>query len=326
MPIRMIDAQAVRRLLPMSDCIALMRGAFLAAADERIVQPIRQGVMPQDGRGMIGVMQGFVPDPAWFGLKVVSIFPQAPGSTHGSHEGLVLLFEGEHGRLVAMLDANEITAIRTGAASAQATDILARPDVRSLAVFGCGEQARAHLAAVTLVRPFEDIMVWGRDFNAAQAFCTAMSAELGRDVRPVASAEEAAGADVLCTTTAAREPILSCDWLKPGQHLNVVGSSVPSTSEIDVRTVARSRVFVDYLPSALALAGDLRRAREAGVIGEDHIVGSVGEVISGKVAGRRDAAEITLFKSLGMIAQDIFAAEAVLDRAISQDVGTILPW
>ena len=318
--VRVLDAGAVRELLPMEACIDLMRNAFRAEAENRAIQPIRQALPLPDGKGALGMMPGITSNPDWLGIKVVSVFPGNFGTELGSHQGPVLLFDSSDGRLRAMIDGREITAIRTAAASAAATDVLARTDARSLAVFGYGEQAHSHVAAIRAVRPITEVLVWGRDLDKASRFAAA----LGPHARAVTSPREASGADVLCLTTAAREPYFEGEWLSPGQHVNVVGSSLPSTSEIDSRTLARARLFVDYEPSARALGGDIRRALESGAIPEDHIVGSIGQVLTGAVRGRESADEITLFKSLGMIAEDLIAADHVLREAEARGVGVLI--
>lgn len=324
--LRLLDATAVRRLLPMRDAIALMRDAFVAAIDPRTIMPIRQADAPVGARARLGVMHGYAAQPATFGIKVVGI-PTAPAPGAPSHPGIVVLFDQDSGCPVVMLDAHEITAIRTAAATAAATDVLARRDAERLAVLGCGEQARTHLLALTHVRAFRSIVVWGRDADRARAFATEMSEVMGRQVSAAASAEAAVReADVICTTTTAAEPILAGAWLPSGAHLNAVGSSIPATSEIDVEAIARSRVFVDFPPSAVALAGDLARARTAGVLPEGGPLTAVGEVIAGSREGRRSAGEITLFKSLGMIIQDIASADFVYRASLAAGIGVEIPW
>lgn len=318
--LRILNAAAVRRLLPMAECIALMKEAFRAEAEGRTQQPIRAMVRAAHGKGLLAWMPGAITAPDWLGIKVLTIFPENFGTALASHQGLMLLFDHADGRPVAIIDAREITAIRTAAATAAATDILARPEARSLAIFGYGEQAETHLAAIRLVRPIDEVLVWGRDPDQAQAFAERHGAGA------VASPQEAAYADILCLTTAASEPYFEGAWLSPGQHLNAVGSSVATTSEVDPETVARARVYVDFAESAALLAGDLKRAREAGLIGEHHVVGSVGEVLTGAAPGRADAQQITYFKSLGMVAEDLVAADHILARAEAEGVGSLIDW
>lgn len=320
--IRLLNAAAVRRLLPMTDCIALMTEAFRAEAEGRTAQPIRAVVRADHGRGTLAWMPGAITGPDWLGIKVLTIFPGNFGTQLASHQGLMLLFDHADGRPVAIIDAREITAIRTAAATAAATDVLARRDARTLAIFGYGEQAATHLEAIRHIRAIDEVLVWGRDLAKARAFAE----RFGPGVRAVDTPEQAAAADILCLTTAAAEPYLQGTWLRGGQHLNAVGSSVATTSEVDPGTVARARVYVDFAESANLLAGDLKQAREAGLIGEDHVIGSVGDVIAGRVAGRASADEITYFKSLGMVAEDLVAADHILRCAERDGAGSLIDW
>jgi ornithine cyclodeaminase len=311
----------------MDRCIDLMRKAMLLVAKEQTLQPIRSSLQHPNGKGLLSVMPGYTANPHWLGIKVVSVFPGNFGTEWGSHQGIVLLFEPEHGSPVAIADGREITAIRTAAATAVATDVLARSNASSLAILGYGEQARMHLDALLVVRPFERIVVWGRDFAKADHFCECAATQVRCSVEPARSARAAIDeADVICTTTAAAEAILEGKWLHSGQHLNVVGSSIPTTAEIDIEAVTRSRLFVDFKDSALELAGDFRRARDAGAVGEDHILGSIGDVLAGQAVGRTSDHDITLFKSLGMICEDLVATDFVLRESKRLCVGTLVEW
>jgi ornithine cyclodeaminase len=326
MQIRMLNRDDVHALLPMPRCIELMRHAMALVSDGETVQPIRQVLRQPDGRGVLSMMPGHTSEPAWLGIKVVSVFPGNFGTSYGSHQGLVLLFDTDHGAPVAIVDGGEITAIRTAAATAVATDVLARPDAASLGIFGYGEQAASHLRALTVVRPFHRIVVWGRDLAKAQRFAATQASDLGLPITATASPEEAARCDVVTTLTASPDPVFFGRWLRPGQHLNVVGSSIPSTQEVDVETVVATRFFVDFRDSALQLAGEFRRARDRGLVGDDHILGCIGDVLRGRVPGRSDPAEITLFKSLGMVCEDLVAADEVLREARRTGRGTVVDW
>jgi ornithine cyclodeaminase/alanine dehydrogenase-like protein (mu-crystallin family) len=327
MKVRMLNAKAVRQLLPMDRCVELMRKAMLMVAEQETIQPIRSSLRLPDGRGLLSLMPGYTADPRWLGIKVVSVFPENFGSDRGSHQGAVLLFEPEHGSLVAIADGREITAIRTAAATAVATDALARRNASTLAILGYGEQARMHVQSLALVRPVARILVWGRDLSRAERFCEWASSKTDARVEVVSEARVAISeADVICTTTAAAEPVLRGEWLCPGQHLNVVGSSIPTTAEVDVEAVARCRVFADFRESALQLGGELQRARHAGIVGDDHILGCVGEVLAGRIVGRSSESDMTMFKSLGMVCEDLVAADFVLRESVRQEVGSSVEW
>jgi ornithine cyclodeaminase len=260
------------------------------------------------------------------GAKVVSVFPGNHAAGLDSHQGFVLLFETGHGRPLAVADAAAITAVRTAAVSALATRLLARPGEAELALLGSGVQAETHLEALSAVRPIARARVWSRDPERARRFAGAMSERHGLPVEPAATAEAAvAGAGIVCTVTAAREPVLRGDWLAPGAHVNAVGSCSPAAREIDSRAVARARLFVDSRESALAEAGDLLSAIAEGAVAADHIAGELGDLVAGRAAGRTGEDEITLFESLGLGIEDVAATHHVYRKAVAQGRGMPLP-
>ena len=320
------NAQAVRELLPYASCVDLMRKAMRLVAQGRARQPIRQMVAQTDGRGVLGWMPGYTDDPPWLGVKIVTVFPGNFGTAHGSHQGMVLLFETKNGAPKAIVEAREITAIRTAAATAVGTDVLARKTVKTLGLFGYGDQAHAHARAVPLVRKFDEILVWGRDFNRAHSFANELQGEVPCAIRAVKQAQEAAEADVVCTLTASAVPVFQTQWLKPGHHLNLVGSSVPTACEVEPELVRRARYFTDYPDSARVLAAEFLRAREQGLVGDEHLLGGIGDVLEGKVPGRTSDTDITVFKSLGMVAEDLVSADFVLSEAQRRDVGQVVEW
>jgi ornithine cyclodeaminase len=251
--------------------------------------------------------------------------PRNKPPQHSSHLGLVLLFEAEHGQPVALLDAAEITAIRTAAASGLATRLLARKEAGDLALLGAGEQARSHLEAMLSVRPLRRIRVWGRDRDKARLFAEAQGARHRIAIETSATVREAiAGADIICTMTKAREPILQGDWLTPGVHLNVVGSSIAAAAEIDTAAVEKARFFVDCRNSTVNEGGEYLKALRAGAITPEHIVAEIGEVANGSKAGRSSPLEITLYKSLGIAPQDLASAHYVLDKARAAGKGQVI--
>jgi ornithine cyclodeaminase/alanine dehydrogenase-like protein (mu-crystallin family) len=324
MQIRILSGADIKALLPMPACIELMRPTMIAVSEGRARIPLRT-VLPVSNGGMLGNMPGYLAEPECFGVKLLSLFPGNPAAGLSSHLGLVLLFEPRHGLPVAMLDAAELTAIRTAAVSGLATQLLAREDAGDLAILGSGEQARSHLAAMLAVRPIRRVRVWSRTAAHAEAFASEQAALHGLDIETVAAAQAAvAGADLICTVTGAAEPILRGDWIAPGAHLNVVGASRIAAAEIDTSAVAKSRFFVDFRRSAEHEAGELRRAIDAGAVTADHVLGEIGEVANGTVAGRSDANDITLFKSLGVSAEDLAAAHFVLRRAEAEGVGRVV--
>ena len=322
MEIRVLRGAEVRQLLPMAECIDLMHRTMIAVSERRVVLPLRSiMVMPGD-RGMLGNMPGYLAEPECFGVKLVSLIPRNKPPQYSSHLGLVLLFEAAHGCPVALVDAAEITAIRTAAASALATRLLARPQACDLALLGAGEQARSHLEAMLAVRSIRRIRVWARDAGKAAAFARTEGARHAISIETAPSVREAvAGADIVCTLTKAREPILLGEQLEPGVHLNVVGSSVAAAAEIDTSAVVKSRFFVDCRDSTVNEGGEYLRALRAGAITPEHILGEIGEVANGTKTGRRAPSDITLYKSLGIAPQDLASAHHVLEKARAAGVG-----
>jgi ornithine cyclodeaminase len=323
--IRVVRATEVRHLLPMAECVELMHRTMIAVSERRVVLPLRSVMVMPGDLGMLGNMPGYLAEPECFGVKLVSLIPRNKPPQYSSHLGLVLLFEAQHGCPVALVDAAEITAIRTAAASGLATRLLARPDAGDLALLGAGEQARSHLEAMLAVRRLRRIRVWARDGVKAAAFANVEGARHGIAIETSATVPQAvAGADIICTLTKAREPILLGEWLAPGAHLNVVGSSIASTAEIDTPAVARSRFFVDYRESTVNEGGEYLRALKAHAITPDHILGEIGEVANGSKIGRRSPAEVTLYKSLGIAPQDLASAHHVLEKARAAGVGQVI--
>jgi ornithine cyclodeaminase/alanine dehydrogenase-like protein (mu-crystallin family) len=323
--IRVLREPEVRRLLPMPACIDLMRETMIAVSEGRVVLPLRTVMVMPGDRGMLGNMPGYLATPECFGVKLVSLMPRNEPPAYSSHPGLVLMFEAEHGYPVGILDAPTITAIRTAAASGLATRLLARADAGDLAILGAGEQAQSHLDAMRSVRRLRRIRVWARNPEKARAFARSESAKHGIEIETAPSVREAvAGADIVCTVTKARDPILEGGWLAPGTHVNAVGSSIPGSAEIDTPLVVRSRFFVDCRNSTVNEGGEYRRALAAGAVNETHILAEIGEVASGAKPGRTAPEEITLYKSLGVAPQDLAAAHYALEAARAAGVGQII--
>jgi ornithine cyclodeaminase/alanine dehydrogenase-like protein (mu-crystallin family) len=323
--IRILRAADVRRLLPMPACIELMHTTMIAVSEGRAVVPLRSLLMLPDKRGAMGNMPGYLAEPECFGIKLISLMPANKPPLYSSHLGVVMLFEAEHGQPVALLDGATITAIRTAAASGLATRLLARADAGDLAILGAGEQAGSHLAAMRAVRALRRVRVWARDAAKAAAFAAAQSALHGIPIETAATVRAAVqGADLICTTTKAREPILFGEWIAPGTHLNLVGSSMASAAEVDSATVVRSRMFVDRHESTINEGGEYLRALREGLITPAHILGEIGEVANGSKTGRASAADITLYKSLGIAPQDLAAGYFVLEQARTAGVGQLV--
>jgi ornithine cyclodeaminase len=253
-----------------------------------------------------------------FGAKLVSVFgdPDRPGRSR--HQGVVVVYDGESGAVTCVADAEPITRIRTGCASAVATDALARADSEVLAVFGTGIQAEAHLRALPLARPFREILLWGRSPERTNSFAAEMSEAIGQSITPIPDAREAAArADVICTVTSSREPVLLSEWVKAGTHINLVGSSLLGPVEVDSALVARARYVADYRPGVLAQAAELAVAREAGLVDDSHVIGEIGEVLAGRLRARENDEQVTIYKSLGHVVQDLAATNYLHRRALA---------
>lgn len=300
------DASTVRDHLTYEVAIPVVREAMRALSDGRVRQLLRNFIGMGEGR-TFAIMPAALSERGVFGAKLVSVF--ADGHGRKAHEGLVVLFDADTGAPVCLADAAEITAIRTAAASAVATDALARADARALAVLGTGKQAAAHIQAISKARALDEVRVWGRSQARAEAFASDMAALTGRPVRAFARVAEATeGADIICTVTAAVDPILTLRSVAPGAHVNAVGSSGPGQAEIAADLVAASRFIVDHREHVLVHGGEFLRAKAAGLVDDDHIAAELGEVLSGARLGRTDLDQITLYKSLGHAAQDLAAA------------------
>ena len=317
------DAE-VSELLPLDECIPIMREAFIAMASGKVHLPLRSIIRPPQAKGLLGLMPSYVSGERMaYGLKAVCVFPGNPAIGKDAHQGAVLLFSGETGELRAIMNASAITAIRTAAATAVATDLLARKDANSLAILGSGVQARTHLLAMAEVRELKHCRVASRQIEHAQKFANEMNHKVPFAVEPVETVAEALEeADLIVTTTTAREPIIKREWIKPGCHLNLVGACVPNAREADGETLAAASLFVDSRESALNEAGDYLLAAGEGLIGPDHIRAELGEVLVGAKPGRSSAEEITCFKSLGISVEDLFAAQYLYQKAERLKVGT----
>ncbi len=308
-----LDERAVHDALPMRDCIDAMERAFTSVAAGDFVQPLRLIAWQPDGRGGIASMPGFLN--GVLGAKLISVFPQNRSAGMESHQGLVALHESEHGRLLAVVHAGAITAIRTAAASGLATRLLANEDADDVALLGSGTQAVTHLRAMREVRTIRRVRVWSRSFDHARAFAERETSD-AIAVMPYDRVEKAVeGASIICTLTAATAPVLHASWIAPGAHVNSVGASVAGFRELDAAVVQKARVYVDMRATALRESDDLRD------LPSDRVVGELSEMVTGACPLRTDPNEITLFKSVGMAIEDLAAAQLVYERATSLGLG-----
>jgi ornithine cyclodeaminase len=314
---RFIDREEVARRLTYETCIPLVRDAMIAFSAGETRQLLRSIIPLADGH-LFGIMPGALGAMKPFGAKLISIFPENAAQGLQSHQGFIVLFEPDNGTPVCVVHAGEVTAIRTAAASAVATDALARKDAKHLAILGTGEQAATHARAISKVRALDSITIWGRSNERAQALTDKLRAELKLPITAAASVQQAvANADIISTVTAASEPILKSEWVQPGTHINVVGSSHAGPAEIDSALVARVRFFADSREGVLNQGAEFLRAKHAGLIGDSHILAEIGQVLAGTAEGRRSPDEITIYKSLGHIVQDLASSWWLFSEAVT---------
>jgi ornithine cyclodeaminase len=313
-----LSEHEVRQLLDMESCIEAMTEVLASLARGELYQPLRSIARPPEAGTLLGLMPAYRAEPsAAYALKEIVVVPTNPARGLDTHMGGVLLHDGETGELVAIVNASPITEIRTAAVSAVATRALARPGAERVAILGSGAQARGHVHAMRAVLGDPEIRIWSRSEDAAAQ----LAGEVGGTVAPSVDAA-LFGAEVVCTTTAATEPIVEKRWLASGAHVNAVGSCFPTTRELDTETVAHSSFFTDRRESCLNEAGDFILAAAEGAVGPEHILAELGEVLAGMHPGREHEDELTVFESLGIAAEDLASAELVVRRARERGVGT----
>jgi ornithine cyclodeaminase/alanine dehydrogenase-like protein (mu-crystallin family) len=316
----------VERLLPMSACIDLMADALAATARGDAQLPLRQVIMLPGGRNAFSVMPAVfagIDGSNAIGAKVITVFPGNDTTPYDSHIGVVLYFEDTSGRLLAIIDASSVTAIRTAAVSGLATRLLSVAHASDLAILGAGMQAMTHLEAMLAVLPGTRVRIWSRSAARCASFARWAQRRFGVTVEVCDAAESAVrDAQVVCTVTAAREPVLRGEWLSRGVHVNAVGACIPGARELDTQAVVQSRLFVDRRESALTEAGDFLIPRREGAIDDSHIVGELGTLVTGAVRGREHDDDRTLFKSLGLAVEDVAAARFIYERALADGSGT----
>lgn len=322
MKILVVSQKEVRQWLPMDECINAMSDALKALKLNKAENPNRTAMWLPNQAGILGMMPANMFDHNVMGLKAFSVLPSNIGTKYDAHQGIVVLFETKHGQPLAIMDASEITAIRTAAASGVATQLLARPESSELAIIGSGVQAHQHLAAMMQSRKITSVKVWSRTFENAVKFAQREGERHNVKIEPMTTAQEAvAGADIICTTTWAAEPVLKGEWLSAGVHINAAGASVPFMRELDSDAVVKSSLFVDRKESTLTEAGDFLIPKKEGVINDDHIKGELGDMLTNQIAGRTSSDEITLFKSLGLALEDVAAAHHIYAKMLEASAG-----
>jgi ornithine cyclodeaminase/alanine dehydrogenase-like protein (mu-crystallin family) len=308
---RILTTEEIRRALDMPAAIRAVADALVQLSTGRALVPPRTSLEIPGSRTTALVMPAYLPGPHRIGLKLISLCEDNPSKGLPLAQAVTVLMDAERGTPLAVLEAGYLTAVRTGAASGAATDALARKDARVAAIFGAGVQGRTQLEAIVAVRPIRKALVFDVDGGAAAAFAKEMGTALGIEVEPAARPEALAEADVISTATTSATPVFADADLKPGVHINAVGSYKPHVREIPGETVRRASLFVDERRSCLEEAGDLIIPIREGLIREDHIRAEIGLVLAGLAAGRRSEGEITLFKSVGNAVEDLAVAGLV---------------
>lgn len=304
-----MDKRQVLRRLSMAGCIGLMRTVLQDDAEGKSRQYLRT-VTPLPGNNLLGFMPAYLGTGDYFGAKVITVFPGNHQAGLPSHQGSVLLFDAEHGTLRFMADGDAITQIRTGAVSAVATDLLARPDAKRLALLGAGAQGRSHLEAMALVRRLTEVTVWDVRPENARRFAAEMAEKAGCPIRACSCAEEAVrDADIICTLTPSPTPVLESSWVKPGAHINAVGACSATARELSSDLVARCLLYGDSIESVEKESGDYLIPLSEGVIQKGHLRGTIGQLLCGETTGRTSAQDVTLFDALGLAIEDVACAK-----------------
>lgn len=323
---RILSAEDVRQSLPMAQAIEIIKRAFAQLSTAKARVPLRVSLPVPEHNGVSLFMPAYLSEDDQMAVKVVSVFNDNPARGLPLIHALVVVLDAETGAPQAVMDGAYLTALRTGAASGAATDLLARQDVKTAAIFGAGVQARTQLEAIHAVRPIETAWVFDLNRDHAEEYAAEMSAKLDISVRVAESPSQAVqAAGVICTATTSTTPVFDATDVQPGTHINAVGAYTPEMQEIPAETVRRSKIVIDHHEASLAEAGDLIIPLKDGVISQDDIYAEIGEIAAGLKTGRQSPQEITFFKSVGVAVQDVAAANAVLKAARQQNLGTLVP-
>ena len=317
-----LSEREIQSLIDVEELSKALEKAHVEFSTGKAVMPVRLVVPVLEIKGRITSMPAYLSEDKALGMKVVTYFPENPRQGLPIILATVFLFSTESGKLLAVMDGTYITAIRTACISAVATRALANPETPVLGVLGAGVQARAQIRTLCRVRKISEIKVYDVLEKSVHSLKVELEPEVGIKIEAVKSAEEAIrDVDLLVTVTTAKEPIVRVDWLKPGVHINAIGSHRPDLREIDGATMRRAKVVVDSREAVMAECGDVLLAIKEGAIGEEHIHAEIGEVLAGKKTGRTSAGEITLYKAVGIAIQDVATAKLVYQTAVEKKVG-----
>ncbi len=320
-----LTADDVRKALPMNQAIQAMKEAYASLSNGTAEVPLRTRLPIPNSEALSLFMPAFVTssDGNALAVKVVSLFPANPARGLAYIQAAVLVFDPETGQAIALLEGSSLTAIRTGAASGAAIDLLARPESKVVAIFGAGAQGRTQLEAACTARDIEVAFIFDADIAKAVSFADEMKKKLNTDVRVAANSREAVqNADIICTATTSAKPVFHDSHIKAGTHISAVGSYTPEMQEVPAETLQRARIYIDSRAASLVEAGDLIQPLKAGLFDESHIYGELGELVAGRISGRQSPDEITYFKSVGVAVQDAMAAQVAISNARKMNVGT----
>ncbi|CAN5327177.1 ornithine cyclodeaminase [soil metagenome] len=310
---KQFSKEDIQKKIPMQQAISLMKEAFLQLSLRKAIVPVRTVIESQDKSGRTLFMPSYSSAFGLFGLKMVSVFDNNAVSNLPVIQGKMMVMDGHYGSPLALLDAEYLTALRTGAASGLATDLLARKNVEVLAVFGTGPQAETQLQGVLAVRPIKEVIVFGKTSQKALTFCHRMKEQFDVNIVSSESFDELREADIICTATTSSQPLFELHQLKSGVHINGIGSYKPSMQEIPSDVIKKSLLIVDHRAAALSEPGDVIVPIQQGIITKDHIHAELGELISGSAKGRNSEDQITVFKSVGNAIQDLAIANYMLN-------------
>jgi len=322
---RLLNEAQVQSLLPMGDLVSAMESAIARFSAGEVLQPVRTVLMVGPTKAYFGLMPAYIPEPASMGAKLVTVYGSNAAKQLPTHLATIVLLNPDTGALLALMDGRYITEARTAAVSAVSARKLAKADASTLAIIGSGVQARSHLEAYVQVKTLRDVRIWSPQQASRDQFVTDMRGHVSASLRATATAEEAVrGADLIVLVTSSPTPVIEDAWVSPGAHVVCVGACRPDQREMPPALVARARLYVDSRAAALVESGDVVLGIKDGLFGPDHVRGELGEVVLGRVVGRENDQQITIFKSLGMAVEDVVAADLVYRRAVEAGTGTEL--